>query len=81
MNQLDAMAAYFAKIMELRVQLMAIDVKIENEELVPFVLGGFTSTWESFIQGNVCATLLTFEELWKIFPKEETKRESVLVKR
>lgn len=67
MSNSDIVVGYLMKINDLRKQLFAIDMKIKDEELVPFVLYGFSLIWEAFVQG-VCAleNLPTYEKPWGI---------------
>jgi hypothetical protein len=68
MSDTDIVASYLMKITELRDQLAAIGVKVEDEELVPIALNGFSTSWKPFVQG-ICARekLPTFEKLWDDF--------------
>jgi hypothetical protein len=43
------MASYLMKIIELRDQLVSIGVKVEDEELVPIALNGFSPFWKPFV--------------------------------
>jgi hypothetical protein len=48
--------------------LAAIGVKVEDEELVPIALNGFSASWKPFVQGIcACEKLPTFEKLWDDF--------------
>ena len=53
MSKIDTIAAYLMEIIELRDQLVAIVDEIKSEELVPIALNGFSSSWQTFVQG-VC---------------------------
>lgn len=50
MSDTDTVASYLIKIIELRDQCAAIGMKVEDEELVPIALNGFSTPWESFVQ-------------------------------
>jgi hypothetical protein len=49
MSDTDMVASYLMKITELRDQLVAIGMKVMDEELVPIALNGFSSPWEPFV--------------------------------
>jgi hypothetical protein len=49
MSDIDFVASYLMKIIELRDQLAAIGVKVEDEELVPIALNGFSPSWKPFV--------------------------------
>lgn len=51
MNNTDTVA--MIKITDLRDELFAIDMKIDDEELVPIALNSFSPPWEYFLWG-VC---------------------------
>jgi len=78
MSDTDTVASYLIKIIELRDQCAAIGMKVEDEELVPIALNGFSTPWESFVQYVFAREKLpTFENLWDDFVQEETRREIV----
>jgi len=51
-------------------------MKIEDEELVPIALNGFSRPWKAFVQGVRARNHMpTFEKLWEAFIQEETRQE------
>jgi hypothetical protein len=78
MSDTDTMASYLMKITTLRDQLLVIELKIIDKELVPIAKNGFSSCHGYFVQVvYVCEKLPIFEKLWDDFIQEETKLEIV----
>jgi hypothetical protein len=63
---------------ELRDQLVAIGLKVTNEDLVPIALNELSSSWDQCVP-SVCAheKLSNIEKLWDDFIQVETKVEIV----
>lgn len=51
--------------------------EVKSEELVPMVLNGFSSSWNSFVQWFYASEKLsTFEKLWEEFTQKKTRLDS-----
>jgi hypothetical protein len=49
MSKTDNVVSYMAKIIELRDQLSAIGMKVEDKELVSIALNGILPSWRPFV--------------------------------
>ena len=69
----DTVTTYLTKISQVRDKLGAAGEKVEDEELVKYALNGFTTKWQTFVQGVVAREkLLDWKILWDNFVQEES---------
>ena len=68
----ETMQSYFTRVAQIKEQLEAVEVKVEEGEIVMTTLNGLPRSWDSFIQG-LCAKkkLITFSRLWEECTQEE----------
>ena len=66
--------SYFTRVSQIKEKLEAVDVEVENEEIVMTTLNGLPRSWDSFIQG-ICARkkLVKFSRLWEECSQEEAR--------
>ena len=70
----ETITSYFSKLKQLKDQLKAIDVPMDEDELCSTILDSFLDSWESFCQTvNARSEPCTFNNLFEWFLEEETR--------
>ena len=61
----ESVGSFFTKIAQVRDQLLAIGITVDDDDLVQTVVDGLPSSWETFM-ASVCGreNQLTFERFW-----------------
>ena len=68
-------ASFFSKISQIRKQLMAIGVKVDDDDLVQALVDGLPTTWETFLATiNGREIQPSFDRLWHDCLEEEVSR-------
>ena len=66
------MASFFTKISQVRDELLAIGVTVDDDDLVQTVFNGLPSSWETFLSAaNGREVKPNFERLWHDCLEEE----------
>ena len=65
LNKDESVGSFFTKIAQVRDQLIAIGITVDDEDLVQIVVDGLPSSWETFM-AYVCGqeNQPTFERRW-----------------
>ena len=72
MEKDESVNSFFTKISQLKDQLLAIGVNVEEDDLVQTMVDGLSSTWEAFLVAvNGCEVQPNFERLWHNCLQEE----------
>ena len=62
------MKSFFTKISQIRDQLLAIGINVDDDDLVQIVVDGLSPSWEGFlIAANGHEVQPNFEKLWQDF--------------
>ena len=77
----ESVGSFFTKIKQVRDQLLAIGVTIDDDDLVQIVVDGLPSSWETFM-ASVCGreNQPTFERLWHDCIEEEGRNSGKIIK-
>ena len=75
------MGSFFTKKAQVRDQLIAIGITVDDDDLVQTVVDGLPSSWETFM-ASVCGreNQRTFERLWHDCIQEEARNNDKVIK-
>ena len=72
LNKDEGVGSFFTKIAQVRDQLIAIGITVDDDDLVQTVVDGLPSSWETFMESiSGHENQPTFERLWHDFIEEE----------
>ena len=72
MNKDEGVGPFFTKIAQVRDQLTAIGVVVDDDDLVHTVVDGLPNSWETFLASvSGCENQPKFERLWHDCLEEE----------
>ena len=74
LNKDESVGSFFTKIKQVKDQLLAIGVTVDDDDLVQTMVDGLPSSWETFME-SVCGreNQPTFERLWHDCIQEEAR--------
>ena len=65
LNKDESVGPFFTKIAQVRDQLIAIGITVDDDDLVQTVVDGLPSSWETFMASiSGCENHPTFERIW-----------------
>ena len=81
LNKDKSVGSFFMKIAQVRDQLIAISITVDDDDLVQTVVDGLLSSWETFM-ASVCGreNQPTFERIWHDCIKEESRNNDKVIK-
>ena len=81
LNKDESVSSFFTNIAQVRDQLIAIGIIVDDDDLVQTVVDGLRSSWETFM-ASVCGweNQPTFERLWHDCIEEEGRTSGKIIK-
>ena len=81
LNKDESVGSFFTKIAQVRDQLIAIGITVDDDDLVQIVVDGLPSSWETFM-ASVCGreNQPAIERIWHDCTEEEGRNSSKVTK-